>query len=160
MILFLTSNDFTLSQGTKGQLLTTKLKGGMSLILFYTTDCEFCKEFVPLFRKLPEYFTYGIKFGIINVSNNKNIIQMSKLTVSPISYVPYVVLFVDGKPFVRYDGPRRLQDIITFLKEMESTLSHKQRFMKTNTKTYSVTFGIPKNADDVCYLEFNNAYKN
>ena len=59
-------------------------------------------KFIPIFnlRTLT-----GCQFGMINVNKNKNIIRLSKQTISQITFVPYIILFINGKPFMRYDGP-------------------------------------------------------
>ena len=31
---------------------------------------------------------------------------MSKKSISPITVVPYVILYVNGKPYMRYQGPQ------------------------------------------------------
>ena len=92
-LLFLTSDDFIISKGSKGTILCTSIPG-FSLILFYSTQCPHCQNFIPIFKKLPGTIG-GCQFGMINVSTNKNCIRLSKDTIAPITYVPYVVLYIN-----------------------------------------------------------------
>ena len=100
-LLFLTANDFQNIEKENGNVLCTNIKG-FSLILFYSTQCNYCKELIPIFKNLPGQVD-GCNFGMINVNKNKHIIQMSNQTIVPITYVPYIILYIDGIPFMRYD---------------------------------------------------------
>jgi hypothetical protein len=39
----------------------------------------------------------------------------SKNTIAPIEYVPDVILYVDGVPYIRYDGPHEIDNIKSFI---------------------------------------------
>ena len=43
-------------------------------------------------KQLPGTVT-GCQFGMINVSKNKKTIRMSKNTITPLTYVPYIILY-------------------------------------------------------------------
>ena len=88
-LLFLTADDFELRKGTKGNIVCHDISG-YSLVLFYSTQCKYCKELIPIFKQLPGTIS-GCQFGMINVSKNKNIVHMSRNSIAPIEYVPYVV---------------------------------------------------------------------
>lgn len=164
-LLFLNSDDFNVLNGEKGKILSTEIKG-FSLILFYSTQCVYCKKLIPIFKTLPGTIG-GCQFGMINVSTNKKCVQMSRDTISPIEYVPYIVLFIDGRPFMRYNGPQDSNEIKRFIIEIANKIKNKQQFMKKenehhfkNKKTipeYSI--GQPLcGQDGICYLDFDNAY--
>ncbi len=112
-LLFLTADDFELRKGTKGNIVCHDIPG-YSLVLFYSTQCKYCKELIPVFKQLPGSIS-GCQFGMINVSKNKNIVHMSRNSIAPIEYVPYVILFINGKPSMRYDGPADVQTIQKFV---------------------------------------------
>ena len=167
-LLFLTYKDFNIQQGNTGKFLINNIPG-FSFILFYSTQCSHCKRLIPLFKQLPSAVN-GCKFGMINVSKNKQIVNMSKNTVAPITYVPYLILYINGRPFMRYDGPHKMNEVRRFIFEVHNKVKHKQQFSK-ETKTNNVekqpvkksipayTIGNPKcGKDDVCYLEFISAY--
>ena len=51
-LLFLNKQDFNLSQGKNGMLLTNNIPG-VSLLLFYSPRCPNSNAFLPIFKKLP-----------------------------------------------------------------------------------------------------------
>lgn len=163
-LLFLTSEDFSINKGTKGKVLCTSIPG-FSLILFYSTQCQHCQTLIPIFKKLPGTIG-GCQFGMINVSANKSCVKMSSETIAPITYVPYIVLYVNGRPFMRYNGPHDSGEIKRFVLEVAQKIQNKQKFSEQNVKEEkgsgipSYTIGKPLYGNDkVCYLEFNTAYK-
>jgi len=172
-LLFLTSDDFHIQQGTKGKIICNNIPN-FSLVLFYSTSCPHCQQFIPILKKLPGSLP-GCQFGMINVNKNKRIIRDSKETIPPIEYVPYIILFINGKPFMRYDGPPNHQEILKFVHEIAQKVEDKQKFsvkqqnnqvreklvMKPtkNIPEYSVGHPLYGCDGDVCYLPFNNAYK-
>lgn len=175
-LLFLEHNDFGLNQGTKGPIMCHKIKG-ISLILFYSTKCQYCHNLIPVFRSLPGSIG-GCQFGIINIDNNYQCVQMSQNTIAPIKYVPYIVLYNDGKPFMEYKGEQSVKSITKFIIDVVERMRSKQTFSSGNKTPGSVeiieeenripkyTIGIPlygngsklHKKERVCYLEVNNAY--
>mgnify|MGYP002152542160 CR=1 FL=1 len=165
-LLFLTSDDFHLQQGARGPIMCSKIRG-FSLILFYSTLCKYCKDLIPIFKQLPGSIG-GCQFGMLNVSHNRVCIQMSQQTIAPIREVPYIILFVDGKPFMRYKGPHDMREIIRFVMEVAQKVKSKTNFDKNdkriqkNTKSGipDYTIGHPLCGQDqkVCYLDYNEAY--
>ena len=163
-LLFLQSGDFSLQTGTKGDILCNSIRG-ISLILFYSTKCEHCKALIPVFKRLPGTIG-GCQFGMINVTTEKDIVRMSASSVMPIKYVPLIVLFVQGKPFIRYDGPHEDNEIRKFLVEVTSKLQTKEKFSNDKVKDSrnekeipAYTVGHPLyGQENVSYLEFDEAY--
>lgn len=166
-LLFLQHDDFFVEQGHKGPILCTGIKG-LSLILFYSTECSFCQKFIPMFKMLPGRIN-GCQFGMINVSKNKDVVFMSRDTIAPIKYVPYIILYVNGKPFVRYDGPHDDKEIIKFVIDVASKLNNREKFTNSGNAEIkdtgkgipAYTIGIPLRGDcedGVCYLNFDEAY--
>jgi len=91
--------------------------------------------------------------------------MMSKKTIAPIEYVPYVVLYVNGIPFMRYDGPQDDREIRNFVTDVANQLQTKEKFssekVKQNDKgipAYTIGKPLIGCADNVCYLEFDEAY--
>jgi hypothetical protein len=164
-LLFLTSDDFNIAKGNKGNILCHSIPG-FSLILFYSTKCEYCQTLIPIFKELPGTIG-GCQFGMINVSTNKQCVRMSKDTIAPIEYVPYIILYIQGKPFMRYNGPQDSGEIRRFVFEVANKIQSKQKFTSENidkTKKgipeYTIGHPLCGPEDKVCYLEFNNAYGN
>jgi len=164
-LLFLNSDDFSIVEGHKGNIMCHNIPG-FSLILFYSTQCIHCQTLIPIFKTLPGTIG-GCQFGIINVSSNKLCVKMSKNTVAPISYVPYIVLYIQGKPYMRYNGPHDVSEITRFVVEVADKIKSKQQFTSENVKE-NVKSGIPEYTighplcgpeDKICYLPFDDAYQ-
>lgn len=165
-ILFLSSEDFEIEKNPNGgpSILRHRIDG-FSLVLFYSTHCSHCQTLLPIFKKLPGTIN-GCQFAMINVSVNKNIVQMSLDTVSPIKYVPYITLYVNGKPYMLYKGPYNEVDLRNFVVEVANNIQKKQQFSKERVKEESPN-GIPAYTvgkpicgnDKVCYLTFTGAYQ-
>jgi hypothetical protein len=160
-LLYLTSEDFTLTTQKDKKLMAHSIKG-YSLILFYSNGCQYCPESVDLFKRLPGAVS-GCQFGILNVDNNKDFIQKSKDTISQITYVPYILLYIDGIPFMKYNGPPEITEISTFVLDVHKTLQQRQKFSAETVKK-DPTGGIPAYTighplrNMVCFLEFEEAY--
>ena len=165
-LLFLQSGDFNVQSGSRGDILCNSIRG-ISLILFYSTRCQHSQALIPIFKSLPGTIG-GCQFGMINVTNERDIITMSSSTVAPIQYVPLIIMFVNGKPFIRYDGPHEATDIRKFLIEVTSKLQTKDKFFsesRENVKGHpsrgipEFTVGYPLfGQEDDFYLEFDEAY--
>ena len=163
-LLFLSSDDFSIAKGTKGDILCNPIRG-FSLILFYSMQCNYCHQLIPIFKKLPGTIG-GCQFGMINVGQNKEVVHKSKDTIAPITYVPYIVLYINGRPFMRYNGPYDAGEIRRFVFEIAQKFQSKQKFVgDANIKEDprggipEYTIGKPLYGDDlVCYLEFDEAY--
>ena len=168
-LLFLTSDDFSIQKHGKGNVMCHGIPG-FSLILFYSTHCVHCQTLIPIFKKLPGTLG-GCQFGMINVSTNKHCVLMSNNTIAPITYVPYIILYDNGRPYMVYKGPYDAEEIRRFIIEIANNLQKKQAFVNSNKQEQKgakrkkqipdYTVGIPvygKGNDNVCYLDFNRAY--
>ena len=168
-LLFLSTEDFQLSKGSKGNIMSTNIPG-FSLILFYSTQCEHCQSLIPIFKQLPGTVG-GCQFGMINISHNKHCVLMSRETIAPIKVVPYIILYINGKPYMRYQGPHDAKEISRFIVEVSQKVQTRQTFTKQETKEPNkqkpkgeipaYTIGKPlfgQEDDNVCYLDFNDAY--
>lgn len=163
-LLFLTSDDFSIQKGTKGPIMCHSIPD-FSLILFYSTRCEHCNTLVPIFKQLPRYID-GCQFGMVNVGTNKKCVMMSRETIAPITVVPYIILYYNSRPHMRYQGPYDIREIAKFVVEVTKAVRGKQQFMsqtaviqKKNNSIPEYTIGHPLCGDDgVCYLDFNDAY--
>lgn len=162
-LLFLTDDYFKILPTPEGDVLGTSIRG-ISLILFYSTQCPYCEPYIPIFKKLPGTVG-GCQFGMINISTHRSVVEKSKNTIIPLTYVPYIVLYSNGKPVVSYDGPANEQEIKNFIMTMVQSNQTKQQFMpekevqpNPQSSIPGYTIGKPKNADK-CYLDWENAYQ-
>jgi thiol-disulfide isomerase/thioredoxin len=168
-LLFLTHEDFSVQKTEKGNIMANSIPG-FSLILFYSTYCEHCKELIPIFKKLPGTMG-GCQFGMINVSSNRPCVDMSQNTIAPIKYVPYIILYFNGVPFMTYKGAYRDDEIRKFVIDVANNIQKKQQFSKaTVTKennedansipAYCTGKPICGGKDQlVCYINFDGYEK-
>lgn len=132
--LFLEARDFSVRSGDKGQVLfLTFQPRGLTLVLFYSNDCPHCEALIKQFKQLPSMIN-GCQFAMANVGRYTSIVQMSRSTIVPINYVPDVILFVNGFPYVRYEGASDIEAITTFLLEMNKKIKNFS-FMETQNQT-------------------------
>ena len=168
-LLFLNSEDFHLNKGTRGPIMCNNIQG-FSLILFYSTQCQHCKELIPIFKTLPGTVG-GCQFGMINISQNKKCILIAKQTITPITVVPYLIMYINGKPYMRYQGPHDAKEISRFIIEVSTKLQQKPTFtipenkddklQNKNQKIPDYTIGLPLYGDEnEVYFEFQGAYNN
>ena len=97
---------------------------------------------------------------------------MSRDTIAPIQVVPYIILYINGKPYMRYQGPHVKGEISRFVVEVSKNVQSKQKLITRDGEQaekikVSPNGGIPAYTlgqplfgpdDKVCYLEFNSAY--
>lgn len=166
----LTSNDFYLENGSKGKLLCLDSKG-LCLVCFHVNSdrCEHCEETLPEFKKLPHRIG-NCKFALVNLSNNVDIVKMSRMTVAPIEHVPFIVLYVNGRPFLKYDGDRTFTAFSGFIQEVVQKLHTKQSFVENKTQrieneeeipgfSIAIPYSVVCDKDKgVCYLNQGEAY--
>jgi len=167
-LFYLTSDDFFLENGTKGKLLCMDAKG-LVLVCFHANadKCTHCEETLPHFKRLPQSVG-NCKFALVNLNTNPDIVKMSKMTVAPIEYVPFIVLYVNGRPFLKYEGERTTTELKNFIQEVVQKLQTKQSFIenknyKIESEIPAYTIGIPYSVvcdedKGVCYLNYDQAY--
>jgi len=171
---YLSTEDFIIAKGIKGPVLCNTIRG-FSLILFYSDKCPHSRALLPIFKRLPGSVG-SCQFGMINVDRNMHCIGMSKRTIAPVEYVPYVVLYVNGKPYMSYKGPHEMEDIKRFIFDVSQNVSKKLHASAVGSGAAQAgrvapvirhdakkaipeyTLGSPLCGDDkVTYLEFSPA---
>lgn len=90
--MILTSKDFTIIN-SELVLLNSR---GFSLVFFSAQQCSYCDEFKPYFDFVADRVT-GCNFFLCDMSQEKQLEQASQYTKTPITYVPLVLLFANGK---------------------------------------------------------------
>jgi len=169
-LIFLSEQDFSIQQGKKGKLLCNNLSG-ISLVLFFSKQCKHCVSLYPIFERLPQHIP-GCQFALLNVSTNPSVARMSQETILPLTHVPFLILFVNGKPFLRYNGEKSLNALANFVSEVLNRIQTQTTKNFTNNSTLVVdddmeipafSVGLPYNIlceGETCYLKFGDAYKN
>jgi len=151
-IYFLSQKDFNIKESVEGKLLSLENGNkGVNLVLFYSNECKYCDEVISEFKKLPNHI-FGCVFSIINVNQNKEVVSLSKETLSPITYVPELILFIDNLPYLKYEGKVEIEEIQNFLREVSATLE-KNSFMKTSSPTKPILDDEKENPTQSNFLE-------
>ena len=160
-LLFLTNEDFKHEKDVRGTILCHTISG-YSLVLYYSKYCQYCEKLLDIFKKLPGSIG-GCKFAIMNITRNKEFMELSNNTITPLKYVPYIVLYIDGKPIMNYKGQYDENEIKRFIIEIANNLKKKQQFSKEKVKevqgdqipTYCIGTPICGGKDqNVCYVNF------
>lgn len=89
--MFLTSRDFTIF---KNELIKPNDKG-FSFVFFFTQECPYCDDVKLAFHNLAQSINSGCNFYYCEVDSALQ--QMSGFTNTPITYVPLLLLFAEGK---------------------------------------------------------------
>lgn len=100
---------------TNKPTLAIKQRHGTTLILFYSTTCQYCHEMMNKFEELSTIISNCV-FATCNIGDNMEVAEQSQYTDTPITYVPLLVLYINGLPYVRFNGDEdvpTLRDIIT-----------------------------------------------
>ncbi len=162
---FLTSDDFFIQPGQKGLILCHKIRD-FSLILFYSPHCPVCQKILPSFKKLAGSIR-GCHFGLVNVSTSKGCVEKSQQTITPLKYVPYIVLYFNGSPYMSYKGEVTTESIGQFIMDVTANIRkqiaiepNKVKEEKGSIPGYTTGHPIKGNLKEmVTYLEFDEAYE-
>jgi thiol-disulfide isomerase/thioredoxin len=158
-LVFLTTDDFQLIQSDKINILKNKLRG-FSLVFFYSPDCIHCKKVTPIYKELFKSLT-GIYYSICNVKLCQPLIRASHTTNTPITYVPLIILYVDGIPIQRYDGNYTLREMQNFIVNVTTNYMNQPEFLKTEAKRKKLIYdGFCHAKDsDITYLDYEHAWQ-
>lgn len=162
----LRADDFEVQNGTKGKILCCNIKG-LSLVFFYSPYCNISRDLLPKFSRLPQIIN-GVRFCFLNINENQNVIAMSSQTISPIEFVPHIVLYFQGKPFLQYDDEPTLDKLVQFVQYSIKLVEGKKKFMEKNKiepggAVAKYKSGMPYmdfkcDPSGFCYLSKDDAY--
>lgn len=163
-LIYLGKDDFSIEKGVRGNVLCNNIPG-FSLVMFFSKKCQYCQILNPIFKRLPGSIA-GCQFCIVNIDLNKQLVEMSKNTIVPLEYVPYIILYIDGVPYIGYHEEYTFEKLQRFVLEICQNIEKKQQMdrtkVKENTTTGFMYWGKPVIGDKnqmVCYLEFQGAYQ-
>ena len=160
---YLTSFHFDIASINGKKFLTfnknesvNDLKNKFVLVYFYSTNCVHCKEFTPFFQNLPQEIKGNIVFAMCNAQapGMMSILQSTIDTTTPITEVPYVLLFHNAMPIKRFAAQTDIQLLKKFITDAQTEIVNRKTIepaaLASNTK----------NPNKVCYLDYACAYKN
>jgi thioredoxin-like negative regulator of GroEL len=166
---FLSDADFNIQQGKNGKLLCHNIPS-ISLVLFYSQQCEYCQDVFPQFEMISNQIP-GCTFAYLNILKFQKVAVLSGQTIAPITYVPFIILYVNGVPYMKYNGKKTANDIAKFVTDVLSRINVNQNFSNqkttrnlqdTSTVPEYVNGAIPYNIicdAEQCYITVNEAYK-
>ena len=165
-LFLLSAREFSIKNTEQqGPQLHTRIPG-VSLVLFYSKSCSFCQTLIPIFKNLPSKVN-GVHFAMANISADGGRLQkMSEATQSKFTYVPLLVLYVNGVPYMEYKGPKTLENMAKFVFEVSQKLEKNQDFSfgrvckNPNSNIPGYCAGQNEQDDDVCFLTYDEAYGN
>ena len=136
-----TPDDFTMVKTPKGNLVQL-LNIELVVVLFYKNEenRQHSNEFIRVFEEI-EKTDVECKFGIINVDEYPEQLALAANTKTPIHYVPYVVIYVHGRPYMSYAGKIdsvELVKLITYVQLMETVTASIQFDKKSIVPIYLV----------------------
>lgn len=123
-ILNLSSLDFYIDKGQKGNILCTTEKDTL-FIMFYnesynsnSNTSSNVKHILSIFPQLLNSCKVSkIKFGICNLGIYKDIELKMSQTIMPLKDNSTFILYVDGKPAMRYEGEKTVTNIVKFIND-------------------------------------------
>lgn len=92
-----------------------------TLVFFSGNNCKFCVQMKEIIEQSMSTFLHKIHFVTINLSENKNVVQMSEKTImmdgsdGSIQHVPFIVMYYNNLPIKRFIGNYTVNEFTTFL---------------------------------------------
>jgi len=166
----LTDSNFQLLLSKSGsKILCTGIQG-ISLILFYTPDCQYCPDVKDKFRALSQNIK-GVHFAICNLRQCLKVLQLSKESTTPFQNVPDILCYINGKPYCKYEGEHTIRGFKEFLALVQSKVDQFMRAPKLQQDASAGGNDIPDGGESItkqtystqtaakrCYLTMDEAY--
>ena len=93
-------------------------KSPTSIVMFYRTECPYCKQLVPLLDELAEDFKSKVLFAKINIDNVST--AQDKFDILG---VPVVMAFKKGNLVARIEGLREIDEYESWIDSIHKGLS-------------------------------------
>jgi len=111
-----TSQHFSQQRGNNGLSMMINLPGYV-LCMFKMFNCPECSKVEPIFAQLAGR-NASCRYVITDVSQNRDIVTMSRGTSTPIESVPKFIFYVEGKPVANYKGARNIESLNNFVNKI------------------------------------------
>src|ERR1700722_12777919 len=92
-IILLTVQNFTFT-GRNTKQLSINVPGSV-LVYFKLENDEYCQDFDPIFKALTKK-DGRVNYAVLDVAANKQVVNMSRETNTPIQGVPHLILYING----------------------------------------------------------------
>jgi len=101
-------------------------QNGIILVFFKMDNCPGCKSFTPLFYNLASQ-DRNIRYAVINLTQHRQVIQLSRSTVTSIQSVPLIILYNNGAPFAQFTGKKNIPSILKFIQTCSGMIKEKSQ---------------------------------
>lgn len=108
----LTAKNFVIT-GNAQKTLCINVDGAF-LVFFKMMGCENCKAFEPVFVNLSKQES-RVMLAVVDLTSNKDIVQWSRQTSTPINAVPVLILYINGRPHAKFNGTKNIVSIQNFI---------------------------------------------
>jgi thioredoxin-like negative regulator of GroEL len=129
-ILFLNETNFTVNSEKS---LTVNIPN-FSLVLFYSTRCPHCKQMIEVIKRMPTLIN-GCTFAMVNLDESRGVVQKAKLSTLELKFVPFLVFYASGIPYMVYNGPTVDTEIKRFVVQVSEQYVNEFQ-ANNNNKTY------------------------
>lgn len=138
-IAYLTSADFVV-MGSKQKTLGINARGNV-LVYFKMNRDPNCEEFDPIFSKLT-YQEQRVTHAVLDVTQHREVVQTSRDTTTPITAVPVLILYMNGRPLAKFSGNKNIPSIQGFITKalqasMQTQAQPSQTFMPQQAPSQS-----------------------
>lgn len=106
-MLDLQPSDFKIVPTIKGDIVEINMKG-IVFVVFYGTDCTHSIPYLQLANTINDEYCTFAKFDI---TKHAEYAVQSLNTKTPLTYTPYIVIYVNGRPYMSYSGPPDIVEI-------------------------------------------------
>jgi thiol-disulfide isomerase/thioredoxin len=111
-MLNLNSENFLLL-GTRTKTLGINIPGNV-LVFFKMSSCPNCAAFEPIFVNL-SHQENRVTHAVIDVGQYRDVAMTSKNTSTPITAVPCLILYIDGRPHSKIAGGKNVAAVRDFI---------------------------------------------
>lgn len=168
-VVYLQPDDFYVNQNND---LAHKLPK-FSLVFFNSANCVYCKDVLPAFAAVSSTIK-GCTFAMMDVyQDNMRVVRMAERTKTPIAYVPYVIMYVNGNPLAIFnpdeDNPQANYNLLKKFIVDNANAARNGRspaimnVAHTDNKVCATSIGMALcggKKNRVCYLKTGDAYTN
>ena len=126
---FLTSHHFVVL-GTRQKTLGINVQGNV-FVFFKMQGCDSCAQFEPIFAQLSRQ-EGRVNCAILDVTQNRDVVIWSRNTSTPITAVPVLILYINGRPHAKFNGTKNIPSIQGFITKALQTnpaATSQQQFM-------------------------------
>lgn len=128
-ITFLNSHNFVVA-GTRQKTLGINIQGNI-FVFFKMDGCKNCAQFEPIFAQLAKQED-RVTCALLNITQNREVVMWARETSTPITSVPILILYVDGRPHAKFNGTKNIPSIRKFITNAlsaDSSRASQQQFM-------------------------------